>query len=131
MLGPPLRSQSFKCHLILQRAAKYSYNMTSLRQSIWRGRGYFARNVKSNLAAIGRHIRKYQGELNVKSRARITKDGRGAGPASRFCPFGEVFFHVLLATYLNFYSGADRLTDELTDSVGVDTASKESRARFG
>lgn len=64
----------------------------------------------------------------LNRRARITKDGREAGPASRFCSFAEVFFRILSAAHLNFYSGADRLTDELTDSVDADTAPKESRS---
>lgn len=50
---------------------------------------------------------------------------RMVGAFSSFRP--ESFFHVLLA-HLNFYSGADRLTDELTDSVDADTTPKESRA---
>lgn len=101
--------------------------MSSFRHSICRRRGYFARNVKSNLAAIGRHIRKYQGELNVKS-PRVSQRTAERNRAV-FALLARLFSRVLSAAHLNFYSGADRLTDELTDSVGVDTAPKESRAR--
>lgn len=57
---------------------------------------------------------------------RCTKDDREDG-LRVFCPFGqEGFFAFCWAAHLNFYSAADRLTDELTDSVDVDTAPKES-----
>lgn len=59
---------------------------------------------------------------------RCTKDDRKDGWRV-LRPFGQkVFFTFCWPAHLNFYSGADRLTDELTDSVDVDTASKESRA---
>lgn len=62
--------------------------------------------------------------------ARITKDGRRDGAFALSA--GAFFFfraRVLSAAYLNFYSAVDRLTDELTDSIDVDTAPKEGRAR--
>lgn len=86
----------------------------------------FADTLNRIWASTGRHIGKYQGELNVKS----LHKGRSKGWSARFLPFRlGSFFAFCWAAHLNFYSAADRLTDELTDSVDVDTAPKESQVR--
>lgn len=60
---------------------------------------------------------------------RCTKDDRKDDVRVFALLAGKFFSAFCRAAHLNFYSAADRLTDELTDSVDVDTASKESRAR--
>lgn len=60
---------------------------------------------------------------------RCTKDGRKDDVCVFALLAGKFFSPFCQAAHLNFYSAADRLTDELTDSVDVDTAPKESHAR--